>query len=146
MLAALLTFAVGCLAAAVGPLHVFVLFCALILSVPLMIVGLVVHEGAVHGREWRPLVGKGVLSILLWGALSPLTLLVQAAFYLTDADWDAPLASPATEPPVSLFALVSLAVLTAIYGLLGAGLCLWVRAREGRGPTIWENTRWGASR
>jgi hypothetical protein len=144
---ALLTFTLGRLAVATASLPFFFLCFALVgVGVVAAIVALVVYQGAVLKREWRPVIGKGTLSLLFWVFPSLWLLCFNLMFYVRETtDWDGrPLPRPVEEGLGSSFDTLLMLSFTLVYGLMGAGLCLWVKAPESERPTIWENTRWGA--
>ena len=124
LLAAVITFLAG-LALGASYLPALMLASLIGLAVPLTIMGLVLYQGLILGRKWRPAVGKATLGLLLWSI--PSYPIVLTGFLVLTYE-------PFTVGPrPALSAQLLGLTLVAIYGLAGLRLCLWVNRYDAGG-------------
>lgn len=100
-------------------LSVFVIACV----VPYFILYFFAHQVRILKRDWRPILGKSIFSFIVWLALSFIMLCVIFFGFIYGDRFEPP------EAGEEVKAMLILLGFTIVYGLLGLGLCYFVKGR-----------------
>jgi hypothetical protein len=97
---------------------------------PFLLVYFSVYRVRVLRHDWRPVLARGVISLVIWLCLSFLMLaVIFFGFIYGDRFDDTPPTLREEAEPLIVFC-----VLIIVYGLVGWGLCGWVKGPPAKGP------------
>src|SRR5258705_6507185 len=92
---------------------------------PYFVIYFAIYRIRILHQDWRRIIAKSVISLIVWLALSfGMLMVIFFGFMYGDRFGHTP-------PPTmseSAASLLFLFIPTVVYGLLGCGLCYWVRA------------------
>ena len=111
-------FSIGLTAAAKLPLALLISLVFFFL-IPLIISSIVLYQGSLLKKAWRPAIGKGFLAIFLWLFPSLIIVVGNLFFYAESLDHQKTYGQPLA-PSVILLGL------SGAYCLAGLALCRWV--------------------
>ena len=111
-----------------SPVAIFFLFHVLLL-------GVVIHGLVVRENNRSQVIGKGILAVIVWLAPSLISFFISLGYIMR-------FIREGTGGHKSSFALVVIAATSVFYGLLGWGLCCWVKSPGNEGLGMWERERW----
>jgi ABC-type Na+ efflux pump permease subunit len=97
-------------------------YVALLIGIPLGILGVFLHRVRILKHDWKPVLAKGIGAVAVWLFLSFVMMYVNFIFVYSGAH----------TPPEARGAVMPMLILLAItigYGLAGWGLCYWVKGR-----------------
>ena len=98
------------------------LYFALLIGIPLGILGVFLHRVRNLKHDWKPVLAKGIGAVAVWLLLSFVMMYVNFIFVYAGAH-----TSP--EAPAAVMPMLILLAVTIGYGLAGWGLCYWVKGR-----------------
>jgi hypothetical protein len=98
---------------------------------PFLLLYFSVYRVKILKQNWRPVLAKAIVSLVGWSALSFLTLaVIFFSFIYGDRLVDTPPTLREEAEPLMIFC-----VLIIVYGLVGWGLCRWVKGPPSGGLT-----------
>jgi hypothetical protein len=121
LIIAILTFSIGVAVTVITDLPLALLLSlSLLFLIPLIIIGIVLYQGAYLKKEWRPAIGKGFLAIFLWLYPSIVVVLVNLFSWMNGFQ-----ARSLTRK--TLLGKLIISSFTVVYALSGFALCWWVK-------------------
>ena len=98
------------------------IYFALLIGIPLGILGVFLHRVRILKHDWKPVLAKAIGAVAAWLLLSFVMMYVNFIFVYAGAH-------TAPEAPTAVMPMLILLAVTIGYGLAGWGLCYWVNGR-----------------